>query len=108
MGSGKGLLNQWETRSSMASLAEVMVRFLWSVNPELRGKPTLTGWIQCNTEQRAYCHKYPTDLPSALDYQDENPKPFPLPFHSILNMPHPVVPFLFGVGMNLIHLRPRR
>lgn len=86
------------------SLAEVMVRFwcLWTqphrIDPE----------IQCSAEERARCNKYPNDLLSALDCQGENQKPFSLPFHCILNMPHPAVTFLFGAGMNLIHFRSWR
>lgn len=107
MRSGKVLLIQREMTSNMGSLSEVMVGSwgLWILSSQENPASQDGSGAMQNREHTAtniqptFCLLWTTTVKT---------KSLFIPFHCILNMPHPVVTFLFAVGMNLIHLWPRR
>lgn len=91
--SRKGLLVHWEIRSNTVSLIELTMT-TWGLRHQQRMESTLPK-----------ISKWP---PFHFGLPKWKQKPFSLPFHCILNMPHPAVTLLFGVCMNFIHLRSCR
>lgn len=91
--SRKGLLVQWKIRSNTVSLTELTMRF-WGLWTQHRIKSTLP--------------KIPKWSPFHFELPGWKQKSFSLPFHCILNMPHPAVTLFSGVRMNFIHLRSCR